>query len=164
VYLTVQELATRIAHGNTGRALPDPVGRAAMAKVSADENLHHLFYRDMVSAALEICPSQFVVAISRQIRHFSMPGATIPGFADHARAIAAAGIYSPAIFLDQVVAPLAFRHWSVDDVDDLSADARQARRRLHQFVERLERLVPRLEPGALNAGPTAAGGAPGGSS
>src|SRR5207342_2917046 len=44
VYLTLQELATRIAHRNTGRLVRDPVGYELMARVAADENLHHLFY------------------------------------------------------------------------------------------------------------------------
>ena len=47
VYTTLQELATRISHRNTGQLLDDPAGRAVMIRVAADENLHHLFYRDM---------------------------------------------------------------------------------------------------------------------
>jgi hypothetical protein len=57
VYLALQELATRIAHHNTGKALPDAEGYGVMKRVAADENLHYLFYRDLVSAALEIDPS-----------------------------------------------------------------------------------------------------------
>src|SRR5947207_1817871 len=53
VYLTLQELATRIAHRNTGKMLGDPVGYDLMARVASDENLHHLFYRDLTSAAFE---------------------------------------------------------------------------------------------------------------
>ncbi len=34
VYVTLQELATRVAHGNTGRALPDQAGRAIMRRVA----------------------------------------------------------------------------------------------------------------------------------
>ena len=56
-YTTLQELATRIAHRNTGNLLDDPAGRAVMARVAADENLHYLFYRDLASAALELDPS-----------------------------------------------------------------------------------------------------------
>ena len=48
---TLQELATRIAHRNTGKLLDDPAGYEVMARVAADENLHHLFYRDLASAA-----------------------------------------------------------------------------------------------------------------
>ena len=56
VYVALQELATRIAHRNTGTMLDDEAGYKVMARVAADENLHYLFYRDLVSAALEIDP------------------------------------------------------------------------------------------------------------
>ena len=68
VYVALQELATRISHRNTGKLLDDPQGAAIMSRVAADENLHHLFYRDLVSAALEIDPSGMVAAIERQVR------------------------------------------------------------------------------------------------
>ena len=88
VYVALQELATRIAHRNTGRALreqlPDhPAGEAGyelISRVAADENFHFLFYRDLTSAALEIAPSLVVPAIERQVREFEMPGTGIPGF------------------------------------------------------------------------------------
>jgi len=94
VYLTLQELATRVAHWNTGQRLPDEMGRRMLERVAADENLHHLFYRDLVGAALQLDPSRLVLAIDSQVRHFSMPGSSIPGFADHSRWIAAEGIFS----------------------------------------------------------------------
>src|SRR3977135_3792717 len=57
VYVALQELATRIAHRNTGTMLDDEAGYKVMARVAADENLHYLFYRDLVSAALGIAPA-----------------------------------------------------------------------------------------------------------
>ena len=102
VYVALQELATRIAHRNTGRALRDslpdhPAGEAGyelISRVAADENFHFLFYRDLTSAALEIAPSLVVPAIERQVREFEMPGTGIPGFKRHAQAIANAGLYN----------------------------------------------------------------------
>ena len=90
----MQELATRVAHGNTGRALADPAGQAIMRRVAADETLHHLFYRDIVTAALERHPDATVLAIDAQARHFTMPGLDMPELHEHAPAIADAGIYS----------------------------------------------------------------------
>ncbi len=58
VYVALQELATRIAHRNTGRLIGDPAGYAVMARVAADENLHYLFYRDLTSAAIAIDPER----------------------------------------------------------------------------------------------------------
>ena len=56
-YVALQELATRIAHRNTGRLLGDSAGYDVMMRVAADENLHHLFYRDLTTAAIALDPS-----------------------------------------------------------------------------------------------------------
>src|SRR5688572_4855094 len=74
VYVSLQELATRIAHGNTGRLMDDDAGRKVMARVAGDEMLHHVFYRDLTSALLELDPSTTVKAIDRNVREFAMPG------------------------------------------------------------------------------------------
>ena len=50
-YVAFQELATRIAHRNTGRYSDDPVADKIMVRIAADENLHMVFYRDILAAA-----------------------------------------------------------------------------------------------------------------
>ena len=97
-----------------------------MARVATDENHHFLFYRDLVSAALEIDPSATVKAIERQVRDFEMPGTGIPGFEEHALAIAKAGIYDLQIHHDQILVPVVLRHWDVASLEGL--DARPSRR------------------------------------
>ena len=57
VYTTLQELATRIAHRNTGTFTQDPVIEKLTARIATDENLHYVFYRELGKAALEIVPS-----------------------------------------------------------------------------------------------------------
>src|SRR5437016_8833905 len=68
VYVALQELATRVSHRNTGKLLDDPCGYEIMSRVAADENLHYLFYKDVVAAALDVDPSGTVCAIDRQVR------------------------------------------------------------------------------------------------
>jgi acyl-[acyl-carrier-protein] desaturase len=161
VYLSFQELATRIAHWNTGHHLGDDAGRALMQRVAADENLHHLFYRDLVSAALALDPSCVVLAVDRQMRHFTMPGADVPGFSGHARAIAEAGIFSTEILVEQVLAPVALRHWHLEEPGRLSPEAERARDRSLAFLERLCRVAGRLSGPEGAGGPgTGDGGAP----
>ena len=80
VYVTLQELATRISHRNTGKLIDDPAGVEVMNRVAADENLHFLFYRDLASAAIELAPSTMVMAIERIVRGFAMPGTGITDF------------------------------------------------------------------------------------
>jgi acyl-[acyl-carrier-protein] desaturase len=144
VYTSLQELATRIAHHNTGRLLSDKVGRRIMTRVATDENLHHLFYRDLTSAALAIDPTTVVPAIDRQVRHFAMPGTGIPDFARHARTIANAGVYDFAAHHEQILVPVLLRHWRVDRLQDLKAAAEQARERLLSHVDRVGRIARRL--------------------
>src|SRR6476661_9740963 len=126
VYVALQELATRISHRNTGKLLNDPQGAAIMSRVAADENLHHLFYRDLVSAALEVDPSGMVAAIDRQVRSFEMPGAGIKDFKTHARVIADAGVYDFASHHDQILVPVVFKHWRVEQLQNLKSAAEQA--------------------------------------
>jgi acyl-[acyl-carrier-protein] desaturase len=139
VYVTLQELATRIAHRNTGRLLDDGPGADIMARVAADENFHFLFYRDLATAALEVDPSGMVLAIERQVRDFEMPGTGLPGFSAHANAIAAAGIYDLAIHHTQILVPVVLRHWNLASLEGLSAEAEQARERAMRRIDRLGR-------------------------
>ena len=141
-YVAVQELATRISHRNTGTML-DKTGYDVMMKLSTDENRHHLFYRDMVSKLLELNPSLAVEALERQIVNFAMPGVGIPGFADHSKAIAQAGIYDFAIHHEKIIVPLVFRQWAVDKVEGLSASAEKARENLMRHIERVGKVAKR---------------------
>jgi acyl-[acyl-carrier-protein] desaturase len=145
VYVALQELATRIAHRNTGKLLNDDAGAAIMSRVAADENLHHLFYRDLVSAALEIDPSTMVAAIERQVRTFEMPGAGIEDFKAHARVIADAGVYDFASHHDQILVPVVFKHWRVEQLQNLKAAAEQARERLVKHVEKVGSVAKRVK-------------------
>ena len=103
VYVTLQELATRIAHRNTGAITGDPVADRLLVRIALDENLHYAFYRDVAAAALELDVSGMVQAIRRQVIGFAMPGFELRGFRERAIAIAAAGVYDLRIHHDQVL-------------------------------------------------------------
>ncbi len=136
-YVALQELATRIAHHNTGKLVEDKAGYDVMRKVASDENRHHLFYRDLVSAALALAPSEMVMAIERQVRTFEMPGTGIVDFDVHAKAIAKAGIYDFAIHHDQILQPVVVRHWGIESLEGLTPEAEQARDALLKRIERI---------------------------
>lgn len=137
VYVALQELATRISHRNTGRLMDEPVGFEIMKHVAGDENRHHLFYRDLGTAALEVDPSGMVIAMERQVREFEMPGTGIEDFAAHARTIARVGIYDFEIHLNQILKPVIERVWKLRDLEGLSPEAEQAREAL---VVRMDRM------------------------
>jgi len=145
VYVALQELATRISHRNTGAALTDPAGKKIMDRVAADENLHYLFYKDVVQAALEIDPSSTMCAIERQVRTFAMPGTTgIADFTTHAKAIARARIYDLDIFHDKVLVPVVLKQWAVQSLQGLTSDAERARDQLLRRLEKVRRAADRL--------------------
>ena len=145
VYTTLQELATRISHRNTGKLLTDPMGIAVMNRVASDENLHHLFYRDLASAAIELAPSDMVRAIDRVVRNFSMPGTDIDDFAAHARIMAKAGVYSLAIHHDQILVPIVLQRWGLAEMGGLDDSAERARERVLRYITRLAKVSRRLD-------------------
>jgi acyl-[acyl-carrier-protein] desaturase len=159
VYVALQELATRIAHRNTGRALRDelpdhPAGKAGyelISRVAADENFHFLFYRDITSAALELAPSLVVPAIERQVREFEMPGTGIPGFKRHAQAIANGGLYNLLQHHEQILEPVVMKWWKVESLQGLTAEAEQAREALIRQVHRIGSAARRLADRAKEA-------------
>ncbi len=143
-YAALQELATRISHRNTGKLLGDPVGTEVMNRVAADENLHYLFYRDLVSAAIELAPSPTVVAIDRTVREFTMPGIGISDFGTLARVMAAAHVYDFAIHYEHVVAPIVLNHWNLPGIEGLDDVGEAARDRTMRHIERLGRVARRI--------------------
>ncbi|MFC4584812.1 acyl-ACP desaturase [Sphaerisporangium corydalis] len=147
-YVSFQELATRVSHRNTGRASKDPDCERLLARIAADENLHMLFYRNLLHAAFELTPSQTMRAVADVVTTFQMPGTGIEGFTRKAMTIANAGIYDLRLHLDDVLMPV-LRQWSVFDRTDLDPEAEKAREVLADFLSRLEvsasRFVDRRE-------------------
>jgi acyl-[acyl-carrier-protein] desaturase len=120
------------------------VGYDVMMRVAGDENLHHLFYRDLATAALAADPSGTMIAIERQVTQFEMPGVGIPDFKRHAQAIARAGIYDLGVHHDQILVPIVLRHWDVEHLEGLTPEAVEARERVVTFVERVGKVAARL--------------------
>jgi acyl-[acyl-carrier-protein] desaturase len=143
-YVAFQELATRISHRNTGKYSDDPVADRIMVRIAADENLHMVFYRDILGAALKVRPSEAVRAIVDEILTFQMPGAGIPNFVRKAADIAKAGIYDLRVHRDEVLLPIV-RHWGLLDLSGLDAAAEEARQRLVTHLEQLEIAAQRFE-------------------
>lgn len=143
-YVTFQELATRISHRNTGRFTEDPMCDALLARISQDENLHMLFYRNVLSAALEIAPEQTLQAVWDVVSDFQMPGHTIEGFGRRSMQIAMAGIYDLRIHRDEVLQPI-LRQWNVWEMDGLSGEGEKSRDQLGEFLDTLETQASRFE-------------------
>ncbi len=142
-YVSFQELATRVSHRNTGAFTEDPIAERLLARVAMDENLHMIFYRNLVQAALEIAPDQTVRAIADEVASFQMPGSIIPGFNRKAVQMAKAGIYDLRIHHDDVVMPL-LRQWKLFDLEGLGPEGEKARQELQDSLTALDAAASRF--------------------
>ena len=143
-YVSFQELATRVSHRNTGKFTDDPMADQLLGRIAADENLHMIFYRNLLNAALQIAPDQTMRAITDVVKTFEMPGTGIPGFQRKAVEMAVAGIYDIRQHRDDVVAPV-LRFWKVFEIEGLSDEGEQARTELAGLMEDLEKQALRFE-------------------
>jgi acyl-[acyl-carrier-protein] desaturase len=143
-YVAFQELATRISHRNTGRYSSDPVADRIMVRIAQDENLHMVFYRDMLSAAIEIDASAAVHAIADEVIGFQMPGSGMAQYTRKAAQMAKAGIYDLRIHHDEVIWPL-LKHWGVFELENLDPSAEVRRQELRAFLTDLDASASRFE-------------------
>jgi len=143
-YVSFQELATRVSHRNTGTFTNDPMCENLLTRIAADENLHMIFYRNLMDAALKVSPDQAMIAILDVVKNFQMPGANLPGFQRKAVEMAVAGIYDLRSHKDEVVAPV-LRFWGVFELEGLSAEGEAARTELAELMESLEKQALRFE-------------------
>jgi acyl-[acyl-carrier-protein] desaturase len=143
-YVSFQELATRISHRNTGVASKEPVCEQMMARIAADENLHMIFYRNMLGAAFEREPNLTMQAVRDVVLAFQMPGHSIDGFSRKSVQIANAGIYDLRQHRDQVLVPV-LRQWKVWEIEGLDPEAEKARTELNEFLDTLDVAASRFE-------------------
>ena len=143
-YVSFQELATRVSHRNTGAATGDPVAEQLFARIATDENLHMVFYRNVMEAIFELEPDQAMVAVLNNVRDFAMPGHGIEGFGRKAVEIAVAGIYDLRQHKDDVIMPV-LRKWRVFERDNFGAEGERARDELAVLLEDLEVNATRFE-------------------
>ncbi|WP_162464589.1 MULTISPECIES: acyl-ACP desaturase [unclassified Mycolicibacterium] len=136
-YVSFQELATRVSHRNTGRASGCPIADQLLARVAADENLHMVFYRNLMAAALDIAPDAAMMAIRDEVVNFAMPGLGMADFAKNAIAIAKAGIYDLRVHHDDVLQPV-LRFWRIFDRTDFGPEGERAREELAQFLDAVD--------------------------
>ena len=142
-YVSFQELATRVSHRNTGRATGDPIADKLLARIATDENLHMVFYRNLVDAAFDIDPDETMRAVANEVINFEMPGANMVGFRRNSMLIAKAGIYDLRLHHDEVVAPI-LRKWRVFERSDFGAAGEQAREELAAFLAGLDAQATRF--------------------
>jgi acyl-[acyl-carrier-protein] desaturase len=74
-----------------------------------------------------------------------MPGLDIPEFKAKAIEIAKAGIYDLRIHHDEVVLPVLFTHWKIDQVTGLTDEAERARDGITNYLTMLDAMASHYE-------------------
>ncbi len=136
-YVSFQELATRVSHRNTGAATGCPLAEQLLTRIATDENLHMVFYRNLVAAALDRAPDATMAAIRDEVVGFQMPGVGMPGFNRNSVVMAKAGIYDLRLHHDDVISPV-LRFWKVFSREDFGPEGEAARDELSQFMAGLD--------------------------
>ncbi|MEW1658130.1 acyl-ACP desaturase [Streptomyces sp. NPDC093707] len=143
-YVAFQELATRISHRNTGRHSGDPVCDQMLARIATDENLHMVFYRNLLGASFELAPDPTMCAVRDVVTGFRMPGHGMPGFERAAARMALGGIYNLRIHHDEVLQPV-LRFLKVLERGGLGPEGRAAQEELGVFLEDLDAQARRFD-------------------
>jgi len=144
-YTTVQERATQVSHGNTGKICGeyDPVLGDALANVASEEARHFAFYRTMVTEILKRDPDEMLVSLSLVLPGIDMPGHTIPGFVQLADVIRRSGIYTPRDYLKIVQEQI--KHWKLDALTGLNEMGKKAQEKILAVPDRLQRVADLIE-------------------
>ena len=143
-YVSFQELATRVSHRNTGKACGDPIADAMLSRIAKDENLHMIFYRNLVSAAFDRAPDETMVAVLAEVKYFQMPGSDMKNFRRASVLMAKAGIYDLRQHHDDVIMPV-LRHWNVFERTGFGPEGEAAREELVQVLATLNSAATRFE-------------------
>jgi acyl-[acyl-carrier-protein] desaturase len=143
-YVTFQELATRISHRNTGSYSQEPLCDQLLAKIANDENLHMVFYRNLLAAAFDLAPDRTMAAVLDVVQGFQMPGATVENYTRKSVKIALAGIYNLRIHRDEVLMPV-LRNVKAMERTDLGPEGERSREQLAAILDALDNAACRFE-------------------
>jgi acyl-[acyl-carrier-protein] desaturase len=145
VYTTLQERATQISHGNTGKVVGEyePVLGGVLRKIAMEEARHFTFYRNVFTEILARDPSEALQSAAHIMPAIDMPGVTIPGFKEFADVIRRSGIYGPRDYLRIVQDQLA--HWGIEAITGLDDLGRKAQEKLLGIPDRLRRIADLIE-------------------
>ncbi|BBY32997.1 acyl-ACP desaturase [Mycolicibacter minnesotensis] len=143
IYVSFQELATRISHRNTGQACNDPIADQLLARISHDENLHMIFYRDVSAVGFDIAPEQAMRSLHTVLANFQMPGFVVPEFRRKAVIIAVGGVYDPMIHRDDVVMPV-LKKWGILE-RSFSGEAARYQEGIAKIVAELDETCEKFE-------------------
>lgn len=129
----IQELVVRQSYNNTGNKSGDQVLIKLLNRIGLDENLHMIFYRNIVLESLNLCPDLAMKSISDTIINYLPPAYKMPGHDFLVAKVAMAGIYDLKIHYEKTLIPL-LRYWNIFNRNDFGPEGEMERDRLHNFL------------------------------
>ena len=145
VYTTLQERATQLSHGNTGKACVDHEPRIhyILGRIAGDEARHYAFYRQMFTEVLQRDPDGALESAAAVMPSIEMPGASIPGFREYADVVRRSGIYGPRDYQRIVEEQISF--WKIEELSGLKPKGCAAREQILSIPQRLEKVAEHVE-------------------
>jgi len=152
VYTAFQERATKVSHRNVA-TLAKKQGEETLHRIcgtiAGDEAAHETAYKLFMSKVFELDPRGGIQAFATMMRkNIAMPGQGMNDGKDHqifaryARVAQNIGVYTIRDYAD-IVRDLV-RHWSIDNLRNLSDEAAKAQDYLCSLAERYDRLAERV--------------------
>lgn len=143
-YTVMQEKATQISHVGVARLVHkyDPVLAQMLGKIASEEDRHCRFYSEAFRLVLEHDPVNALEALALEIRSFSMPGATIPGFEGYQELAQHSGVFTSEDFLkivEGVIKKFGLRE--ITQKDEEAETTRLEILKLPRLLERAGRVV-----------------------
>lgn len=108
----LEETAAAVRHRATAALGENDLVTAITTRLAQDDDNQARFYIDLVTAALKLAPEQTREAIAACVADFTIPEFDLPSGTTSTEALAAAGLYDPALQEEKVFTPL-LAHWQV---------------------------------------------------
>ena len=145
VYTSLQERATQVSHGNTGKlaGVNEPIIGEVLSNVAKEEARHYVFYRTIFAEVLKRDPERALESAALLMPSIDMPGVNMPHFRDMADVIRRAGIYGPRDYLRIVEELIKF--WQIDTITGLKEAGVKAQEKIMAVPARLLRVADMME-------------------
>jgi acyl-[acyl-carrier-protein] desaturase len=126
VKYALDETAAGLRHRKAAELATEPRLAAIFGRIAQDDELQAVFFRNLVTAALDLEPDLSMRAIADRVADFAVPVVDLPGEGSSSTLLEKAGIYTPEMQSEQVVKPL-LQEWKVFERNDFGAEGNAAR-------------------------------------
>lgn len=146
VYTSLQEMATKVSHENTGKIVEhiDPYFNELTKLVAQDEAKHYAFYMKLFKEIILRDPNDALKAAAELMPRIDMPAVAISEFPKYAEVIGRMQIYSFRKYID-IVNKLIIS-WGIDsDMRGLDDNGKRYQQDILELPGRLSKAADRFE-------------------